>query len=517
MKSGRLTTVVLLASAAVFALVALGILDARIEFGTRDAEAIDLFGSEEKEQQAEQKTEPAEPFWKESSSGAEAAPPAGAPASFADLAERASPAIVNIQTSTKIGGSSGRRPRHPLEEFFGEEFFGMPSPKFPHPERNVPSLGTGFAISADGYIITNDHVVAEVDKIEVHFMEGEILEAEVVGRDPKTDVALIRVETEEELPFLPLGDSDSMRPGDWVVAIGNPFGLAHTVTAGIVSAKHRVINTDPDPRRFDDFIQTDAAINPGNSGGPLINLKGEVVGIATAINPRANTIGFAVPVNIAKQILPQLRATGRVSRGWLGVYIQAIDEDTAELMGLKDRKGALVSKVEPDAPAARAGIERGDVIIEFDGKPVEEMDAAAADRGGDAGGLEGRGEGAAQGQEEELLRPARRARARRARRQRHAGGGASGSLRSAGPEHQPRGGRTLEAGGSEGVVIASVEAGSPAEEAGLRRADVILEVNQEAVSDVGEFSAAIKNSEKGALLLVRRGSAEIFVPLKRQE
>ena len=515
MKRGRLATVVLLASAAVIALVASGILDVRIQIGSRDANAIDLFGSEEEEQQ-EEKAKAAEPFWKESSAGAEVAPPAGAPASFADLAERASPAIVNIQTSTTVGGSSGRRPRHPLEEFFGEEFFGAPFSRSPRPERTLPSLGTGFAISADGYIITNDHVVAEVDKIEVNFMGGEVLEAEVVGRDPKTDVALIRVETDKELPFLPLGDSDSIRPGDWVVAIGNPFGLAHTVTAGIVSAKHRVINTDPDPRRFDDFIQTDAAINPGNSGGPLINLKGEVVGIATAINPRANTIGFAIPVNIAKQILPQLRATGRVSRGWLGVYIQAIDEDTAQLMGLKDRKGALVSKVEQDAPAARAGIERGDVIVEFDGKPVDEMDQlpriVAATPVGSKVEVKALRKGKKKSFTVELgeLEPGERV-ASAAREE------LPGAYGLHVQDITPDVAQHLDLENLEGVLITTVEPGSPGEEAGLRRGDVILEVNQEAVSDVSEYRTAMKSSEKGALLLVRRGKAEIFVPLKRQE
>jgi serine protease Do len=507
MKSVRLATVLLIASAALIVLIASGALDLRIRVGAGNAEAIDLFGDEESETQAEE----AEPFWKESAGEGEISAAPGAPAGFADLAERVSPAIVNIQTSTTIGGTGHPRPRHPLEEFFGQpfgEFFGH--------ERTVPSLGTGFAISADGYIITNDHVVSEVDKIEVHFMDGEVLEAAVVGRDPKTDVALIRVDTDKELPFLPLGNSDTARPGDWVVAIGNPFGLSHTVTAGIVSAKHRVINVDPDPRRFDDFIQTDAAINPGNSGGPLINLKGEVVGIATAINPRANTIGFAVPINIAKQILPQLRAKGRVSRGWLGVYIQAIDADTAELLGLKDRKGALVSKVEPDAPAHEAGIERGDVIIEFDGKPVEEMDELPRIVAATSVGSKIEVKVLRKGKKKSFsvvlgeLEPGERV----ASVPREETAGAYGlHVQNITPEVAEH----LELEALEGVLISTVEPGGAGEEAGLRRGDVILEVNQAAVSDVSEFSKALQSSEKGALLLVRRGNAEIFVPLKRQE
>ena len=506
MKRGRFATLALVASAVVIALVASGIFEIRIQLGTRNAEAIDLFGGEEKEPAT-----PAEPFWQESTGEAEVAPPAGAPASFADLAERVSPAIVNIQTSTTVGAGSGRGPRHPLEEFFGPPFG-----EFFQRERTVPSLGTGFAISADGYIITNDHVVAEVDKIEVHFLEGEVLEAEVVGRDPKTDVALIRVETDEDLPFLPLGDSDSLRPGDWVIAIGNPFGLAHSVTAGIVSAMHRPLNTDPESRRFDDFIQTDAAINPGNSGGPLLNLKGEVVGIATAINPRANTIGFAVPINIAKQILPQLRTTGRVSRGWLGVYIQAIDEDTAELLSLSDRKGALVSKVEPGAPADRAGIKRGDVIVEFDGQAVDEMDQlpriVAATPVGETIEVKALRKGKKKSFSVELGELESDERVASAT-QEEAPGAYGLQVQNINPDVAEH----LNLDDLDGVLVAAVEPGSAAESAGLRRGDVILEVNQSAVSDVGEFGAAMRGSEKGVLLLVRRGNAEIFVPLKRRE
>src|SRR5262245_4525563 len=344
-------------------LVASGVVDIRVNVRDRVAGAIDLFGEGDKPKSGE-----SEPCWKEGDAIGPAAPPAGAPGSFADLAERVSPAIVNIQTSKKL--AAGEQGPHPLEELLPpgfRQYFQMP--------REIPSLGTGFVISDDGYIATNNHVIEDVDTIEVHFLSGEKLSAEIVGRDPSTDVALIQVKPEKDLSFLPLGDSDHVRPGDWVLAVGNPFGLEHTVTAGIVSAKHRAIN---DPRslqgRFDDFIQTDAAINPGNSGGPLLNLAGEVIGINTAIRQNANNVGFAIPINIAKSVLPQLRASGKVSRGWLGVYIQAIDADTAELMGLSSNKGALVSKVDPAGPAAEAGVQRGDVIVEFNGEPVDEMD-----------------------------------------------------------------------------------------------------------------------------------------------
>jgi serine protease Do len=237
------------------------------------------------------------PFWAEKNGGESVPAPGGAPGSFADLAEKSSPAVVNIQTSKTVGGAQGGVPQ-PFEEFFG----GQLEELFRQRERKIPSLGTGFVISPEGYIVTNNHVVEDVDSIRVAFLDGQELDAAIVGRDPKTDLALIQVKTEKPLTALALGDSDSVRPGDWVVAIGNPYGLGHTVTAGIVSAKGRIIGQGP----YDDFIQTDAAINPGNSGGPLLNLAGEVIGINTAINPRANTIGFAVPINMAKDILPQL-------------------------------------------------------------------------------------------------------------------------------------------------------------------------------------------------------------------
>jgi serine protease Do len=345
-----------------------------------------------------------------------------------------------------------------------------------------------------------------------------VLEAEIVGRDPKTDVALIRVKTEQELPYLPLGDSDKIRPGDWVVAVGNPFGLEHTVTAGIVSAKHRQIN-DPrsESRRFDDFIQTDAAINPGNSGGPLLNLEGEVVGINTAINPRANTIGFAVPINLAKDVLPQLRATGRVSRGWLGVYIQEITPEIAEQLELEDDRGALISKVEPGSPADDAGMQRYDVIVEFNGQPISSMEelprrVAAAPVGSEADVVVLR-----KGSRKELSVKLGELEEGEKLAQ---GGAPSEEAGIAGVQVQsvtPEMAEQLGLEEAAGVVVTAVEPGSPGDEAGLRRGDVVLEVNQRPVESVEQFRAALGDPEKGALLLVRRGNADIFVPLKRKE
>ena len=274
---------------------------------------------------------------------------------FAKLARAAAPGIVNVHTSKTVV-------RTPFP------FFGLPQldPAGPQQEFSVPSMGTGFVLSANGHIVTNNHVVEGVDQIRVIFSDGSEAPAKIVGQDPKTDLALIRVLDRTDLHVLPLGDSDAILPGDWVIAIGNPFGLDHTVTAGIVSAKGRDIGQGP----YDDFIQTDAAINPGNSGGPLLDMNGHVVGINTAINPRANTIGFAVPINLAKEILPQLREHGRVTRGWLGVAVQRLTPELAQAFGLESESGGLISQLAPGGPADAAGIERGDVIVAYDGEPV---------------------------------------------------------------------------------------------------------------------------------------------------
>src|SRR5262245_1708476 len=359
MTARRLATILPAAAVVAAALVVAGRLEVDLRWRGDAAQAIDLFGSDEPE--SEKAAQEGAIFWKENG-GRHPIVPEGVPGSFADLAERSSPGVVNIQTSKKIRGAA-------VPRSFEEFFFGGPFGSGGFPAREVPILGSGFVISKDGYIVTNAHVIEDVESIKVIFEDGKELDAEVVGRDTKTDIALIRVKADHDLFALPLGDSDQVRPGEWVVAIGNPFGLEHTVTAGIVSAKHRVIGQGS----YDDYIQTDAAINPGNSGGPLLNLSGEVIGINTAIRPAANTIGFAVPVNMAKDILPQLRTKGSVTRGWIGVVIQKITPEISQHLDIEGSTGALVSKVMPGGPADDAGIKRYDGILSFDGKEIGEM------------------------------------------------------------------------------------------------------------------------------------------------
>jgi serine protease Do len=292
--------------------------------------------------------------------------------SFSQLAKIASPSVVNI-SAVRI---TGKRDLLPFGDWFGEDsplneffkrFFGDRKPK----DSEQESLGSGFVIDADGLILTNNHVVEKAKEIQVSLSDGRRFQAKVVGRDPKTDIALILIETGTPLTPLRLGDSDQAEVGEWVLAIGSPFGLGNTVTAGIVSAKYRRIGAGP----YDDFIQTDASINPGNSGGPLLNTKGEVIGINTAIFSQSGGsigIGFAIPINMAKDLLPQLKK-GEVIRGWLGVRIQKVTPELAEKFGLAEAKGALVSEVTQGGPADDAGIVRGDVIVAFDGREIKTM------------------------------------------------------------------------------------------------------------------------------------------------
>ena len=293
------------------------------------------------------------------------------PEGFSTLAEKSSPAVVNIRTvkTIKSGGpvfrhfQRGPQGREdPFKDFF-EKFFGDDTQR----EFKQPSLGSGFIIDKKGFVVTNYHVIQDADQIKVKLGDETEYDAEVVGRDPNTDLALLKIKTGKDLPFLEFGNSDELKIGQWVVAIGSPFGLERTVTAGIVSAKGRVIGSGP----YDNFIQTDASINPGNSGGPLLNMSGQVVGINTAIIAAGQGIGFAIPINLAKKIVYQLKSEGEVTRGWLGVAIQDLTSEMAEYYGLKDRKGVLVADVFKGDPAAEAGIQPKDIILTVNGEDIE--------------------------------------------------------------------------------------------------------------------------------------------------
>ena len=293
--------------------------------------------------------------------------PIASPTGFADLADRVSPAVVSIQ-STSFERSSERQ-GGPLDFF---DFFNGPrqrNEQDPDREFRQDSGGSGFVVSAEGLVVTNNHVIRGADEVTVH-LNGDSYPAVVKGTDPATDLALLQIEGDAELPFLALGDSRSLRVGEWVMAIGSPLGLDNTVTVGVVSAKQRQINISAETRSFENFIQTDAAINFGNSGGPLVNMRGEVIGINTAINWGSENIGFAVPVNILKDILPQLRDEGRVRRGYLGMEVVDLTPETADAFGVESTEGALIMRVLPDLPADKAGLEHGDIVVEMDGIDV---------------------------------------------------------------------------------------------------------------------------------------------------
>jgi serine protease Do len=437
---------------------------------------------------------------------------AGPSQGFADLAEKVGPSVVNIRV-TKVERTagpemfgSGISPDELFERFFGQR------PGAPR-ERRQQGAGSGFVIDAGGLIVTNNHVVEGAKEVTVTLADKTEYPAKVIGRDPKTDLALLRVEPKGPLAAAPLGDSESLRVGEWVVAVGNPFGLSNTVTAGIVSAKGRVIGAGP----YDDFIQTDAPINPGNSGGPLFNLKGEVVGINTAILPAGQGIGFAVPVNQAKALLPQLEAKGEVTRGYLGVQIQGITPELAKSLQLQDAKGALVSGVSKGGPADVAGIQRGDVVIAFNGKPVVEVGnlpslvaATPVDSVVPVTILR-------DGKEKSL--PVRVARMPSERGERAESGEkaepASSQWGLALRELDPRTADRLGVAVGDGVLVAGVRPGSPADRAGVRSGDVVQEVNRRKVASVKDVQAADRAGSGGSmLLLLKRGNGSLFAALQ---
>ena len=421
------------------------------------------------------------------------------PANFSDLAEKVRPGVVNIQVVKSVKNA-------------GFEFpFPFRIPENPHGGPEQQGVGSGFVISADGYILTNNHVVHEATEIKVKLADGKEYDAKVVGRDLKTDLALLKAEGASGLHALQLGDSDFLKVGNWVVAVGSPFGLEQTVTAGIVSAKGRVIGSGP----YDNFIQTDASINPGNSGGPLLNMEGEVVGINTAIFSQSGGnvgIGFAIPVNMAKEIAPQLKEKGHVTRGWLGVGIQKITPELATSFGLKEEKGALVSQVVKSGPADKGGLETGDVIVEFDGKKISDSNElprmvasipigkAVSVKVLRAGSLVDREVkiGEMEEQKEEVASVSTRK-------------PLGMSVQNITPEIA----KGLGLKSETGILVARVVPGSPAAKANIRSGDVIQQVNKKPVKDVEDFKQQIENAkdQETILLLIQRGESTLFAAL----
>ena len=455
---------------------------------------------------------------------------------FADLVERVAPAVVNISTSHEPRGGSG-----------GEE--SSPSPEFPFPqmppgsefedyfreffnrreqERQLPrpslSLGSGFIVDPTGYVVTNNHVIGDADKVEVVLRDETTYEAEVIGIDSKTDLALLKIERDKPFPFVQFGDSDTVRVGDWVIAIGNPFGLGSSVSAGIISARGRDIRSGP----YDDFLQVDAPINRGNSGGPSFNLKGEVIGVNTAIfSPSGGNvgIGFAIPANLARPVVDSLKETGRVARGWLGVRIQTVTDEIADSLGLDDHRGALVASVTPGGPAEQSLIEPGDVVLSFDGKDVDrmrslprivaetpigkEVPVVVWRRGEErtlrvtVGELPEEPELAALGQGEAVPSTASID---------------SLGLTIADLDEELRQQFELREELDGGVVIVDVANGGPASEQDLRPGDVIIEVDQEEVDAPPQVLAKVRQAEsngrKSVLFLIDRNGDSVFVAVR---
>ena len=448
------------------------------------------------------------------------------PDSFADLAEKISPSVVNITTSTVVAQGTGPSPivpeGSPFEDFFRE--FQDRNNDGDRPRR-TSALGSGFVISEDGYVVTNNHVIESADEIIIEFFSGKELQATVVGTDPKTDVALLKVETDEPLAFVTFGDSDTARVGDWVMAMGNPLGQGFSVSAGIVSARNRELSGT-----YDDFIQTDAAINRGNSGGPLFNLDGEVIGVNTAIlSPNGGSIGigFSMASNVVTQVIDQLEEFGETRRGWLGVRIQDVTDDVAEAIGLEKVAGALVTDV-PEGPALEAGIASGDVIVSFDGFEVEDTRGLVRRVGNTEVGKTVRIVVFREGKTQTLKVILGRREA------------AEGVVPAAQPGGEPEEevetellGLTLMALDEElreqlelnedatGLVITDIDTLSEAHEKGMRAGDVITEAGQQKLTGISDLQDRITDAEeagrKSILLLVRRAGDPRFVALSLED
>jgi serine protease Do len=438
------------------------------------------------------------------------------PLSFADLAERLKPSVVNIRTTKTI--TTGRRgaPRSPFGEgtpfdkFFGDEFFKRFFGDVPQREFKQRSLGSGFIISKDGYIFTNYHVVERADKILVKLSDGKEYEATIVGKDKNTDIALLKIKPVNSLPVAVLGDSAKLRVGDWVIAIGNPFGLTQTVTAGIVSAKGRVIGAGP----YDDFIQTDASINPGNSGGPLFNLAGEVVGINTAIVAQGQGIGFAIPIHMANQILPDLKTKGKVVRGWLGVSIQDITEDIAKSLKLKTQEGVLIADVFKGDPADKAGLQTGDIIVALNGKTVKDTHELLMIVAGIKVGETVKVTIMRNATEKVFkVRIAERPEREQLAKREKSGEFFGMTVQEITPEIADH----LKLPDTKGVIVSEVQQGGPADQAGIQPGDIILQVNRNKIQSLKEYTREMSKTdeEESVLLSIRRKDAKFFVVIRK--
>jgi|SwirhisoilCB2_FD_contig_81_3705919_length_2339_multi_5_in_0_out_0_1 serine protease Do len=430
---------------------------------------------------------------------------------FATLAKRVGPSVVNVST-TQVRKAAADVPSpfdgdDPMSQFW-QRFFGG---RIPRGSQRQMGLGSGFIIDRNGTILTNYHVVDGAQKISVTLSDGKSYDAKVLGKDEKTDIAVIKIDAGQDLPAVTLGDSDRLDVGEWVMAIGNPFGLDHTVTSGIVSAKGRQIGAGP----YDNFIQTDASINPGNSGGPLINLRGEVVGITTAIYSQSGGnigIGFAIPTNSIKEVLPQLKDKGRVVRGYLGTTVQKITPEIADSLGVKQQRGALVADVVRGSPAERAGIKTGDIITEFNSKEVKDSTELPGLVARVAPGTGTSIKVLRDGKEMTLAITVGEMKDTEV-----AASGQQGELGLAVQPVTPEVAQSLGLDRAEGLVITEVKPGSAADDAGLREGDLITQINRRPVKNLADYNREMAQSKKGqsVLLLVRRGDASVFLALKR--
>jgi len=446
---------------------------------------------------------------------AKSTPTFDAPKSFSQLVEMAGPAVVNIRIVKTIKGG-GPVFRHfqrdpwgresPFKDFF-ERFFGEDMQR----EFKQPSVGSGFIIDKEGFVVTNNHVIEDADQIRVKLNDDHEFDAEVVGRDPNTDLALLKINSKKDLPFIQMGDSDKLKIGQWVVAIGSPFGLERTVTAGIVSAKGRVIGSGP----YDDFIQTDASINPGNSGGPLLNMNGEVIGINTAIIASGTGIGFAIPANLAKGIIAQLKSEGEVTRGWLGVAIQDLSQEMAEYYGLKDRQGVLVADVFKGDPADQAGIKAKDIILEVNDEKIETSRQLTALIAGLKVGEKAKVEVFRSGQTHtfhiKLARRDDQKLASRSTPQKPEVEEEALGIRVADLTSELAQEFNLEDMG--GVVVVNVRSGSKGADADVQVGDIIKEINHKVIESVNEYREAVQKLKDGdaANLFIWRRNAGFLV------